>query len=114
MRTLIATSILATLEALGPAWPAAAAAPPEPPAFAPGELLVRFDGGRERLVELPQGVAVGDAARALREKGTPPPGARDAGAYCVRGVSVVVPDDVNWIDSVRDAMTVPPMIQPRA
>ena len=54
MRTLIATSILATLVALGPAWPAAAAAPPEPPAFAPGELLVRFDGGRERLVELPR------------------------------------------------------------
>jgi serine protease len=70
MRTLIATSMLAALVALGPPSPAAAAEPPEPPAFAPGELLVRFDGGRERLVELPQGVAVGDAARALRSNPT--------------------------------------------
>jgi hypothetical protein len=50
-----------------------------------------------------------DAARALREKGTLPPGAKDAGVYRVRGVSVVVPDDVNWIDGVKEAMTVPPV-----
>ena len=49
-----------------------------------------------------------DAAKALREKGTVPPGARDAGVYRVRGASIVVPDDVNWIDGVNDAMTVPP------
>src|SRR5262249_12348956 len=49
-----------------------------------------------------------DAARALREKGTPPPGAKDAGVYRVRGVSIVVPDDVDWIDGVKEAMTVPP------
>jgi len=66
MRTLIATFMLAALVALVPAGPAAAAESPDSPAFAPGELLVRFDGGRERLLELPQGVAVGDAARALR------------------------------------------------
>ena len=70
MRTLIVTTMLATLMALVPALPAAAAESPEPPIFAPGELLVRFDGGRERLVELPQGVAVGDAARALRSNPT--------------------------------------------
>jgi serine protease len=66
MRTLIATSILTALVALVPAASAAAAESPEPPAFAPGELLVRFDDGREKLVELPEGVAVGEAARALR------------------------------------------------
>jgi serine protease len=66
MRTLIATTMLTALVALAAAAPAAAAESPEPPAFEPGEVLVRFDGGRERLVELPQGVAVGDAASALR------------------------------------------------
>jgi serine protease len=65
MRTLIATTALAALLALLPAGTAAAQSP-EPPTFEPGELLVRFDGGRERLVELPRGVAVGEAAQALR------------------------------------------------
>ena len=49
-----------------------------------------------------------DAAKALRERGTVPPGAQDPGVYRVRGASIVVPDDVNWIDGVRDAMTVAP------
>jgi serine protease len=66
MRKLIVTSMLATLAALVPAGSAAAAESPEAPAFVPGELLVRFDDGRERLVELPEGVAVADAAQALR------------------------------------------------
>jgi tetratricopeptide (TPR) repeat protein len=35
------------------------------------------------------------------------PGRQRAG-YRVRGTSVVVPDDVNWIDGVREAITVPP------
>ncbi|MGH2984883.1 MAG: S8 family serine peptidase [Solirubrobacterales bacterium] len=70
MRTLIVTTMLATLVVLAPAGPAPAAESPEPPDYVPGELLVRFDGGRERLVELPQGVAVGDAARALRSNPT--------------------------------------------
>jgi hypothetical protein len=48
-----------------------------------------------------------EAARALREKGTAPPGARDPGVYRVRGTSTVVPDHVHWIDGVMDAMTVP-------
>jgi phthalate 4,5-dioxygenase len=49
-----------------------------------------------------------DAAKALREHGTVPPGAKDPSIYRVRGTSVVVPDDVNWIDGVREAITVPP------
>ncbi|MFN2612753.1 MAG: S8 family serine peptidase [Solirubrobacterales bacterium] len=35
------------------------------PGYAPGELVVRFRGGAERLVELPQGVGVPTAAGAL-------------------------------------------------
>lgn len=46
------------------------AAPVEAPAgsgpgYAPGELVVRFRGGGERTIELPQGVGVPAAARAL-------------------------------------------------
>jgi hypothetical protein len=51
-----------------------------------------------------------DAAKAWREKGAVPPGARDAGVYRVRGTSTIVPDDVDWIDGVKDAMTVPPLV----
>ncbi|HYA27332.1 MAG TPA: Rieske 2Fe-2S domain-containing protein [Acidobacteriota bacterium] len=50
-----------------------------------------------------------NAAKALREKGTPPPGARDAGVYRVRGASTVVDDDKNWIDGAKEATTVPPL-----
>jgi phthalate 4,5-dioxygenase len=49
-----------------------------------------------------------DAAKALREHGTVPPGAKDPSIYRVRGTSVVVPDDVNWIDGVKEPITVPP------
>jgi phthalate 4,5-dioxygenase len=49
-----------------------------------------------------------EAAKALREHGTVPPGAKDPSIYRVRGTSVVVPNDVNWIDGVREAITVPP------
>ena len=49
-----------------------------------------------------------DAAKALRERGTVPPDAKDPSIYRVRGTSVVVPDDVNSIDGVREAITVPP------
>jgi serine protease len=66
MRTLIATTMLCAVVALVPAGTAAAAESPRPKDYVPGELLVRFEDGRERLVELPQGVGVGDAARALR------------------------------------------------
>jgi phenylpropionate dioxygenase-like ring-hydroxylating dioxygenase large terminal subunit len=47
-----------------------------------------------------------DAARAWRERGAVPPGARDAGVYRVRGASKTVPDDVDWVDYVREAVTV--------
>jgi len=49
-----------------------------------------------------------DAARALRERGTTPPGARDAGVYRLRGASKTVPDNLDWFESVGDAVTVPP------
>jgi phthalate 4,5-dioxygenase oxygenase subunit len=48
-----------------------------------------------------------DAARKLRERGTPPPGALEASVYRVRGASQAVADDRNWFESVQDAMTVP-------
>ncbi len=38
-----------------------------PPDFVPGELLVRYEGGAERVVELPPSVEAGDAAALLRE-----------------------------------------------
>jgi serine protease len=62
MRRLIVTTMLAAVASLPPAGAANAA----PPDFVPGELLVRFDTGGERLVELPEGVEVGDAVAALR------------------------------------------------
>jgi hypothetical protein len=48
------------------------------------------------------------AARALRERGTAPPGARDSSVYRVRGTSTVVPDSIDWIEGVKEAVTVPP------
>jgi phthalate 4,5-dioxygenase oxygenase subunit len=52
-----------------------------------------------------------DAARALRQDGTIPPGARDPGVYRVRGCSAVVPDDIDWVEGVREAVMVPPLTQ---
>lgn len=48
-----------------------------------------------------------DAAQALREKGTPPAGARDAGAYRVRGCAVLIDDAVDWLEGARESVTVP-------
>jgi hypothetical protein len=48
------------------------------------------------------------AAKALRDHGTPPPGARDPSVYRVRGASIMVADDINWIDGVKEVITVPP------
>ena len=50
-----------------------------------------------------------NAAKALRERGTVPPGARDPSVYRVRGTSTVVADNVNWVDGVMDEMIVPPV-----
>ena len=49
-----------------------------------------------------------DAAHELRQNGTIPIGARDPGVYRVRGCSTVVPDDVDWVEGVRESVTVPP------
>jgi serine protease len=73
MRTLIATLTLALAATLAASLPAGAASddsgadasPAETPAYVQGEVLVRFRGGAERLLELPEAVAVGDAAAAL-------------------------------------------------
>jgi phthalate 4,5-dioxygenase oxygenase subunit len=50
-----------------------------------------------------------EAARAWREQGTVPIGARDAGVYRVRGCAMVVPDDIDWVEGVQDTITVPPL-----
>ncbi len=50
-----------------------------------------------------------NSAKALRERGTPPPGARDPSVYRVRGASMTVPDDVRWFDGVQESITVPPL-----
>jgi serine protease len=65
MGKLIATSILVLAASLIPAAGAAGAEDPDHGAYVPGQLLVRFDGGGEKLVDLPQGVDVGSAQQAL-------------------------------------------------
>jgi hypothetical protein len=50
-----------------------------------------------------------NAAHALRQKGTLPPGARDPSVYRVRGCAMVVPDAVDWVDGVNAAVNVPPL-----
>jgi len=50
-----------------------------------------------------------NAARALRERGDIPAGARDPRVYGVRGASKAVPDSIYWFDGVREAVTVPPI-----
>jgi hypothetical protein len=49
-----------------------------------------------------------DAALAWHEKKTIPPGVRDASIYRVRALSAEVPDNVDWVESVRDQVTVTP------
>lgn len=45
-------------------------------------------------------------AKALREGGTTPLGVREPEIYRVRGTSVVVPDNLDWVDSVKERVTV--------
>jgi hypothetical protein len=47
------------------------------------------------------------AARGLREHGTIPPGVRDAGIYRVRATSKLIPDSVDWVEGIKDEVTVP-------
>jgi hypothetical protein len=49
-----------------------------------------------------------DAAHALRQKGTVPPGARDPSVYRVRGCAMVVPDNIDWVEGVHETVSVPP------
>ena len=48
-----------------------------------------------------------DAARAWRDDGTVPIGARDSSVYRVRGSAVVVSDNIDWLEGVRESVTVP-------
>jgi serine protease len=65
MRKLIATTTLVLFAAIAPAAGASAADAPSHGAFVPGQLLVRFDGGGEKVLELPHGVDLPTAERAL-------------------------------------------------
>jgi phthalate 4,5-dioxygenase len=49
-----------------------------------------------------------EAAKRLRERGTIPSGAHDPSVYRVRGCSAVVPDNLDWTESVKEYVTVPP------
>ena len=52
---------------------------------------------RRRLIE---------AARALQEKGTAPLGARDGSIYRVRGASIVLPANVDFLEGTKETRTV--------
>ena len=45
-------------------------------------------------------------AKTLRERGTTPLGVRESEIYRVRGTSVVVPDNLNWADAVKERVSV--------
>jgi serine protease len=65
MRKLIATTTLVLTAVLVPGGTAQAAETPADSPYVPGQLLVRFDGGAEHLLKLPDGVDVSTAQRAL-------------------------------------------------
>ncbi|HKH40985.1 MAG TPA: S8 family serine peptidase, partial [Solirubrobacterales bacterium] len=88
MRKLIATIALVLIATALCAATASAAETPASETFVPGQLLVRFEGGGEKLVKLPQGVSVAAAERAL--------GANPAVSYAVPNYvahASAVPDD---------------------
>jgi hypothetical protein len=49
-----------------------------------------------------------NAAKALREQGIVPPGAKDPSIYRVRAVSKIIPDSINWIEGIKDEVTIAP------
>jgi serine protease len=65
MSRVIATTVLVLFAALIPAAGATAAEAPDHGTFVPGQLLVRFDGGNEKVMNLPHGVPVSTAEQAL-------------------------------------------------
>lgn len=65
MRKLIATTMLFSVAALAPAAAAGADDATAHSSYVPGELLVRFDGGAEHVLKLPDGVTLPEAEQAL-------------------------------------------------
>jgi serine protease len=65
MRKLIATTTLVLMATLVPGAAAQSDASRSQPAYVPGQLLVRFDGGAEHVLRLPEGVGVSSAEQAL-------------------------------------------------
>ena len=53
-----------------------------------------------------------NAAKALRDQGSTPPGIGDAGIYRVRGAAVVLPRDASWVDTTEDVRTLVPGTNP--
>jgi hypothetical protein len=45
------------------------------------------------------------AAKALQERGVPPPGVDEPDAYAVRSAIVNLPVDLNWVEASRDMVT---------
>jgi serine protease len=64
MRKLIATTTL-VLAAILPVAGASAAELPSQAPYVPGQLLVRFDGGAEKVLSIPEGVDLSSAEQAL-------------------------------------------------
>ncbi|HEY7065230.1 MAG TPA: Rieske 2Fe-2S domain-containing protein [Chloroflexota bacterium] len=56
---------------------------------------------RQRLME---------AARALENEGTVPLGARDGSIYRVRGASIPLPADADFLEGIKETTTVPPTV----
>jgi serine protease len=67
MRKLIATTTLVLAAALAAAGTAHASDTTGQTGYVPGQLLVRFDGGAEHVMKLPQGVDVSTARQALQQ-----------------------------------------------
>jgi serine protease len=65
MRKLIATTTLVLMGVLAPAAAARATDAASHSNHVPGELLVRFDGGSEQVVKVPDGVSLSTAQQAL-------------------------------------------------
>jgi hypothetical protein len=70
-----------------------------------------FDRSRERLGRADSGIirvrkCLMDAALALRDHGTPPPG-MDAWSFLIRPASVLLPRDTPWLEGAREQLAVP-------
>jgi serine protease len=65
MRKLIATTTLVLVAAALPVAGASADDVPSHASYVPGQLLVRFDGGAEKVLDLPEGVSLSAAQQSL-------------------------------------------------